>query len=181
MWSADLLAEHRPRRRGPLMERVRPVLDADPLAVERVPRVRDVACREDVRRGGLQLRVNDDPVADLQAGVTGQASARHHAYADDGEVTLDPAAAGGPHPRDRAIALERVDPVAGQELDAVPVVHVPVEGCDAGAEDPLVGQRLRVDDGDLKPALARRGGELAAIQPAPTTTTRPPAPSRARS
>jgi hypothetical protein len=37
-----------------------------------------------------------------------------------------------------AVALERLDPIAEQERDAVLDVHVPVEGPDLAAEDPLV-------------------------------------------
>ena len=55
------------------------------------------------------------------------------------------AAAGGAHARDRAVALERLDALAEQQLDAVVAVHVAVEGADLGAEDPLVRQRERVD------------------------------------
>ncbi len=63
---------------------------------------------------------------------------------------------------DRTVALERLHPLAEQQLDAVLAVHVPVEGRNVRTEDPPVRQRLRIDDRDLKPALARRGSELAA-------------------
>ena len=64
--------------------------------------------------------------------------------------------------RDRAVALERIDPVAEEHLDAMPHVHVPVEGADFGTEDALVGQLQRIDDSHLEATLTRRGGELTA-------------------
>ena len=63
---------------------------------------------------------------------------------------------------DGAVALERLDAVAEQQLDAVLHVHVAVEGADLGAEDPLVGQRERIDQRHVEAALARRRRELAA-------------------
>ena len=41
-------------------------------------------------------------------------------------------------------------------------VHVAIEGADLGAEDPLVGQLQRIDDGDIEPLLTGGGRELAA-------------------
>ena len=88
--------------------------------------------------------------------------ARRDADADDDEVALEHPAAGGAHARHRAVALERLDSLAEQQLDPVLGVHVAVEGADLCAEDALVGQRERIDDRDLEAALARRGRELAA-------------------
>src|SRR5207244_4378709 len=117
--------------------------------VERVPRVRYVARREDARRGRLEVRAGDDAVADLQAGVAGQSRARHHADADDGAVALDPAAAGGPYPGDRAAALERLHPVGerAQVADTVEVRPGDMQPARLGAgreQQPVVAEHAAI-------------------------------------
>ena len=65
-------AEHVARGDRPLAEGVGPVLDADPLAVERVLGAGDVAGGEHAGRAGPQVLVDEDPVADGEAGPGGE-------------------------------------------------------------------------------------------------------------
>ena len=86
------------------------------------------------------------PLSTLEAGVPRPSSTRGiDPDADDGEVALDARRRFGAHRAHRAVALERRDAVSEHELDAVARVDVAVERADLGAEDPLVGQRQRVD------------------------------------
>ena len=139
------------------------MLDSDPLSVERMPRVRDIAGREHIRRRCLKLLVHDDPVVDLQAGVARPArtrgatpmptTAKSHSSIRPLVVRTSltapsPSNASTPSPSSNSIPCSRV--------------HVAVEGADLCAEDALVGQRERIDDRDIEAALARGGRELAA-------------------
>jgi hypothetical protein len=51
------------------------------------------------------------------------------------------------------------------QVDAVLGVDVAVEGTELGTEDAFERHGLRLDQRDLRPALARRGGDLAADPP----------------
>ena len=82
------------------------MLDADVLAVERVPRVRDVAGSMDTGSARLQELIREDPVLDLEAGGLGELGAGSDAHADDDEVGVEQAAVGGANGLDLARALE---------------------------------------------------------------------------
>ena len=68
----------------------------------------------------------------------------------------------GLHRLHGALALERFDAGAEQQLDAVVAVQVAVDGADLGAEHALQRHRHRVDHRHVGAALARGGGELGA-------------------
>ena len=59
-------------------------------------------------------------------------------------------------------ALERLDPGAEPEVDAVGSRAVTIETADLGAEDALVRSDLRVDDRHVEARLAGRRSELRA-------------------
>src|SRR6185312_15391737 len=138
-----------------------PVLHSYPLPEEWMPSPRNVAGGEYVRHGGLKPLVDDHTVVDSQPGVLGKRDPRYDADPDDDEVAVDRPATGGAHARHRAVAFERFDAVAEQQLDAMLSVDVAIEGPDLRTEDPLAGQRQGVDHGHLEPPLAGGGGELA--------------------
>ena len=113
------LAEHRPGGVAALLQRDVPVLDPQPAAVDDAVVGADVAGGEDPRRRGLELRVADDPVVDLEPGALGEHRVGPHAGADDDHVALDRAAALGDHRRHAPVALERLDLLAADDLDPV--------------------------------------------------------------
>jgi hypothetical protein len=93
------------------------VLDPDPLAVQGVEGVGDVAGGEHPGGARLQELVDEDPVLCREPGGLSELGARRNADPDDDEVGLDPALVGrrdGPH---LAVALERLDAGVGEELD----------------------------------------------------------------
>ena len=113
------VAEHGAGGDRPLVQRVGPVLDADPLAVEGVVGVGDVAGGEDAGRAGLQVLVDEDAVVDGEPGLGGELGARLHADADDHEVALELASVAGADALDRRVALEGLDAGPEQHLHAV--------------------------------------------------------------
>jgi hypothetical protein len=64
--------------------------------------------------------------------------------------------------RTRATDPSPSNALTERQLDAVLRIHIAVKAADLRAEDPLVGQRERIDDSDLEPALALGSGEFAA-------------------
>ena len=100
----------------PLMQRVGPVLDADPLAVEGVVGVGDVAGGEHAGRAGPQVLVDEDAVVDREAGLGGELGARLHADTDDHEVALEHAAVAGADALDRVVALEGLDALCPRSI-----------------------------------------------------------------
>jgi len=106
--------------------------------------------------------VRDHAVVDLESGIGREPSPGRDADADNHEVALDHIAHTRKYARDRAIALERIDPMVEEHLDAVLDVHVAVERADLGTQDALVGQLQRIDDSYVEATLARRGCKLAA-------------------
>ena len=156
-------AEHVAGGGRPLVERVGPVLDADPLAVEGVVGVGDVAGGEHAGRAGLQVLVDEDAVVDGEPGLRGELGARLHADADDHEVALELASVAGADALDRRRRPRRPRRRSPCSIShAVVGVDVAVDGADLGAEHALERDRERVDDGDLEAALAGRGGDLGA-------------------
>ena len=86
-------AEHAPRRRGSLLHRILPVLDAHPSLKDGMEVIGDVACRVDARRGRPTEFVHDDPVVHLYPGFRGKVCHWLNADAHNGEITIDAASA----------------------------------------------------------------------------------------
>ena len=167
---ADGLAEHGPGGGRAAVQRVGPVLDADPAAEQRVERVRDVAGGEDVLIGGAQGRVGQHAVGDFEPGAGGQVVVRGRADADDQDVGRDFGAAG----RDDHAGAELDRPLAEAEFHAVRLVQAGEDGAELGAE--LVVQRagLRLEHGHRAVGQAGGRGGLQADPAGPATTTRVP-------
>ncbi len=66
-----------------------PVLDADPLASERIRPARDVACGEHAGRAGLEILVHEDAGVDLEPRRLRDVGHRPHADPDDDEIGID--------------------------------------------------------------------------------------------
>ena len=138
------------------------MLHADPLAVEGVMGVRDVAGGEHAGRAGLQVLVDEDAVLDGDAGRGGEPAARLNADADDHEIAVQRAAVARADALDRCLALESLDAGPAQHPHAVVGVDVAVDGADLGAQHPLERDRGGLHDRDVGAALPGRGGHLAA-------------------
>src|SRR5690606_2134541 len=110
-----------------------PVLDADALTGARVRPARDVAGGVDAGRAGLEKRVDEDAVVDLEAGGLRQRGPGPHADADHDQV------------RGQRLAIIEADvvgrdlrrDVAESERDAARLVQPPDRGAQLGAERPL--------------------------------------------
>ena len=92
-----VLAEHVAGGVHALLHRHVPVLDPQPAAVDDAVVGAAVAGGVDALGRGLQLRVADDPVVDLEPGALGEHRVGAHAGADDHRVALDREAALGDH------------------------------------------------------------------------------------
>ncbi len=90
-----VVAEHVAGGVHALLHRHVPVLDPDAAAVDDAVVGAAVAGGVDALGRGLQLRVADDAVVDLEAGALGQHRVGAHAGADDDRVALDRQAALG--------------------------------------------------------------------------------------
>ena len=89
------------RRRRPLVQRVGPVLDADPLAVERVLGVGDVAGGEHARaRRCCSCSSTRMPFSTASPARSASSMRGLHADADDDEVAVDRRAVAGAHALD---------------------------------------------------------------------------------
>ena len=111
---------------------------------------------------GLQLLVDQHPVADGQAGRLGQLGPGNGAGPDQHQVAVDGAPVLGDDRLDPAVAAEAGDPGAEVQPDAVVGVQVAVDARDLGAEHPGQRRGVRADQGDLPAELAEGGGGLAA-------------------
>jgi hypothetical protein len=98
--------------------------------------------------------VDEDAVVHVEAGFGRKLDARLHPDADDREVALDHASVAGADTFDSLIALERLDSGSHQHLDAVVGVDVAVDGTHLSAHHALEGNRGRLYDRDVEPALA---------------------------
>ena len=150
------------RRDLGLVQRARPVLDAQPAAVERVCDVGDVAGGEDAGNARLQVLVDEDAVVDREPGRLGELDARGDADADDDEVAVDRAPVVQLDALDARFPGEGLQAGAGEQLDAVVAVDLGVEAADLAAEDVLERDLGAFDDRDLASDLARGGGDLGA-------------------
>ena len=145
------------------MQRVGPVLDADPLAVEGVLGVGDVAGGEHARRAGLEALVDEDPVVDGEPGLGRELGARLHADADDHEVAVERRARRWcARARPPWSPSNAVDAGAEQHPHAVVGVDVAVDRAHLGPQHPLERDRGRLDDGHVEAALPRGSGDLGA-------------------
>ena len=174
-------AEHVARRGRALVERVGPVLDADPLAVEGVVGVGDVAGGEDAGRAGLQVLVDEDPVVDGEAGLRGELGARLHADADDDEVAVERAPVAGADALDRACRPRRP-----RRRSRAASARRGRRGCRGRRRRPRRRARARAGPRagsrtvTSRPRWRAEAATSAPIQPAPITTTAPPRSSRSR-
>ena len=136
------VAEHVAGGGRPLVERVGPVLDADPLAVEGVVGVGDVAGGEHAGRAGLQVLVDEDAVVDGEAGLRRRArcaAARRRRRRRSRTRASRPSLV---RTRSTAVvALEGLDAGPEQHLHAVVGVDVAVDGADLGAQHALERDR----------------------------------------
>src|SRR5205823_8883519 len=106
---------------GPLVVRVRPVLDPLLAAVERVEEVGDVAGGEDAWSLGLEALVDEDAVVERETAVCEEVDIRYDTDADHGELGFDAEAALGlPIAQPAlAIAAEAGHLLLEQQLDTV--------------------------------------------------------------
>ena len=156
------VTEHVAGGNRPLMQRVRPVLDTDRLAVEAVVRVGDVAGGEHTGRGGVQALVDSNPVVDHQPGVGRDSNAGLYPDSNDHDVALERTPVSGPYALDHALAFEGDHARAGQHPHAMIDVDVAVDAADFDSEHRLERNRVGVDDGDVESALTRGRGHLGA-------------------
>ncbi len=127
------------------------MLHPHPPAEEGVLGVRHVAGGEDVAPGA-QGGVDQDAVVHGKPRGLGELRARRGADADHHGGAVDGPPAGQAHPLGAAVALDRIDARAREELDPVVPVHAGVHAAHLAAEDALEGHRLLLDDRDLHPA-----------------------------
>jgi hypothetical protein len=113
------------------------VLDTQADLQARMPRRGDVTGSEDPGRTRLEVLIDDDPIADVQPSLLGQASPWFSADANDDEIALDPRAAGSLDRFDRGLASKCCDPPVRDELDAVFGVQVAIDAADLGPEHAL--------------------------------------------
>src|SRR4029077_223963 len=111
---------------------------------------------------GLQLRIADDPVVDLEAGPLGQHRVGPHTGADDDHVALDAEAALGHDRPDPAIALEGLQLLTAVELDAFRFDQLLEPAAGVVAEGPRQHHVLHPHDRAAGPLRGQRGGDLGA-------------------
>ena len=111
--------------------------------VERVLGAGDVAGGEHAGRAGAQVLVDEDPVADGEAGPGGESRARLHADADDDEVALEVAPVARADALDGAVPLEGLHPGPHEHADAVIGVDVAVDAAHLAAQHALQRDRDR--------------------------------------
>ena len=179
----DVAAEHRAGGRGPLVERVGPVLDADVLA-RRTDARRWRRRRPRTRPGRWSAGRSSTtiPLSIFRPASVGQLGARRDADPDDDEVALDraPVAGADPlarrrrprRPRRRCRAAARRRGRRGRRGRPAPTSGPSTRssGTAAGSMTVTSAPRWRADAATSAP-----------IQPAPMTTTLPPASRRPRS
>ena len=143
---ADTLPGHSPGRGLRLVQRVRPVLDPDVLAQQRVEGVGNVSGGVDVWVRGAQLRINNDAVADIKARGLGKFSAGCDANADNHCIRL------------HVTAVRQPDPVG------LPVAASDLRNLRAGPQvDPVLGMQAGEDPGNL-PAKYAEQRQLGRLQ-----------------
>ena len=135
----------------------------------RRPRRRRRRSRAARRRRGSRCRPRSTPSASAVRGATPTPS-RTAAHSRTAPSL-------GAHALGATRALDGLDARAQVQLDAVLGVHVAIEGAELAAEHALQRHRLRLHQGHLHAALARRGGDLAAD---PARRRRPRAARRRR-
>ena len=159
------VTEHGAGGGRPLVQCIGPVLDPDPLPVERVVGTGHVARGEHAGPAGLQVLVDEDPIIHRDPGPRGKLGARLHTDSDDHEVALQFAAVAGADALDGLVSLEFRDAGAHQHLHPMAGVDVAVDGAYLEAQHALQGDLVRIDEGDLEAPLAGRGSNLGADPP----------------
>ncbi len=109
---------------------------------------------------GLQLRVADDPVVDLEPGPLGQHRVRLHPGADHDQVAVEAPAALGQHRADPAVALEGAHRLAADEGHAVLLEPLLEEAPGVVAEGARERHLLDRDHRAVGPGRRQRGGHL---------------------
>lgn len=116
------------------------MLDAHAILVERVPLVRHVARRVDIRRGAPQALVDENAVAGIEPRLLCELDVGRRARADDHEVTLDHAPGLRAQALHRAVALERGQAV-GEQLAAI---SQPIQPLPTTDKWPPLASRARI-------------------------------------
>ena len=152
--------EQAPGRRDPLLGGVGPVLEPHELAVEhRVGPARDVAGRDDARRGEQRL-VAHDAVVEGEPGALQPVGDRHHAHAHHHDVGVDGAAVVETHALDLAVTLDGGDTDAETQVDAVIAVQLAAHHAEGLAQAAHERRGEGFEHGHLQAAPAARRRHL---------------------